>query len=425
MRVRTLLLYLIGHRQAILDIASDRRSLFLGFLFVLSAGFAREYDGADLVHEPWHLAIPFGASLATSFLLFCLTYGSAEGKTMQAPPFFSSYRVFLGLFWMTAPLAWLYAIPYERFLGPVEATSANLWTLGLVAFWRVVLMIRVLSVLMGYRHVAAIFFVMALADVEALLGLCLSPIPLIEVMGGIHGSASETLRKSMAKDLCFLGTCSLPFWVIGAFIAGVKSCPRWQGPPTAVSQSHTWSWPLGGLVFTSIAIWFLFLPFTQPEQQLRNRVERGLKEGRIAEALAEMSAHYPSGFPPHWDPPPKLALGQREPPLVDVMEVIADSPPTPWVRSIFIEKFERYLARYPIGEREAKLLLRLPEGKALVKALIAARGELRYVNELLEEVVEKLGLDDQMPATSKRARDKLAEKTRIENEKQKTDDQNE
>jgi hypothetical protein len=140
-----------------------------------------------------------------------------------------------------------------------------------------------------------------------------------------------------------------------------------------------------------------------------------------------MSAHDPTDFPPHWDPPPKLALGQALPDLVDVMEIIADDPPAPWVRSIFIEKFERYLARYPINERVARLLLRLPEGKELVNALVAARGELRYVNELLEEVVEKLGLSDRMPATSKHARDKLAEKIRIENEKtsekQKTNDQ--
>ena len=53
---------------------------------------------------------------------------------------------------MTAPLAWLYAIPYERFLSPVGATRANLWTLGLVAAWRVLLIIRVLVVLLSYRR---------------------------------------------------------------------------------------------------------------------------------------------------------------------------------------------------------------------------------------------------------------------------------
>jgi hypothetical protein len=55
MQVRTIFLYLIGNRQAILDIAADRRWLGIGALFVLSAGLAREYDQEDLVHEPWFL----------------------------------------------------------------------------------------------------------------------------------------------------------------------------------------------------------------------------------------------------------------------------------------------------------------------------------------------------------------------------------
>ena len=44
MTIRTWLLFLIGNRQAILELAADRRALWVGLLFVLSAGFAREYD---------------------------------------------------------------------------------------------------------------------------------------------------------------------------------------------------------------------------------------------------------------------------------------------------------------------------------------------------------------------------------------------
>jgi len=35
----------------------------------LLPAFAREYDGEDLLHEPWHLLLPLVASLATSFIL--------------------------------------------------------------------------------------------------------------------------------------------------------------------------------------------------------------------------------------------------------------------------------------------------------------------------------------------------------------------
>ena len=112
MRIRTLLLYLIGSRRAILDLAADRHGLWVGLLFVLSAGFAREYDGQDLLREPWHLLIPLGASLAASFALFLVACGPVFFQGEGRPPFFSAYRSFLTLFWMTAPLAWLYAVPY-------------------------------------------------------------------------------------------------------------------------------------------------------------------------------------------------------------------------------------------------------------------------------------------------------------------------
>jgi hypothetical protein len=57
---RTLLYFLIGSRTAIRQVAASEQALWLGLVFVLSAGLAREYDGQDLVHEPWHLLIPQG-----------------------------------------------------------------------------------------------------------------------------------------------------------------------------------------------------------------------------------------------------------------------------------------------------------------------------------------------------------------------------
>src|SRR5574341_2207164 len=132
MSVQTLLLYLIGSRKAIETIASSRSAVGLGLLFVLSAGFAREYDGADLLHEPWRVFIPFLASLVTSVILYSLLWATARVKEPAGLSFPEGFPSFLGLFWLTAPLAWLYAVPFERFLGPVEAMEANLACLGVV-----------------------------------------------------------------------------------------------------------------------------------------------------------------------------------------------------------------------------------------------------------------------------------------------------
>src|SRR6478609_360522 len=102
MGIGTLFRYLIGDREAILAIAGSRHSLWVGLLFVLSAGLAREYDGEDLLHEPWHVFLPLGASLVSSLLLFTLAFGFAlsKGEPWRDTP--RRYLSFLGLFWMTA-----------------------------------------------------------------------------------------------------------------------------------------------------------------------------------------------------------------------------------------------------------------------------------------------------------------------------------
>ncbi len=369
MRVRTLLRYLIGDREAILQIAADRRAVWVGLLFVLSAGFAREYDGEDLLHAPWHVVIPLGASLLSSFLLFSIAYGALRLKRAPGPPFFSAYRSFLGLFWLTAPLAWLYAVPYERFLSPADAVRANLWTLALVSAWRVALMVRVVSVLMGYHALTALCVVMLFADALALAALQSVPLPVINVMGGVRVSESEAVLRNTALMVRVLGFCSLPLWLLCALLALAQSRPSWQTPPAQdlSARGGRGLWFLG---LASLAVWAAVLPFTQPEQQLRSCVERLLKGGKIAEGLAEMSAHSPEDFPPHWDPPPRVGYGEHLPPLLDVLEAIADGPPASWVRSAYLRKFAGLLrSRHSSDgelERIARILEQFPEGEQIL-----------------------------------------------------------
>ena len=63
--MRLLIRYLLGSRGEILELAS-RRTRFVGFLLVLSAGVAREWDGKNPL---WHMLVPAGVSLLASFLL--------------------------------------------------------------------------------------------------------------------------------------------------------------------------------------------------------------------------------------------------------------------------------------------------------------------------------------------------------------------
>ncbi len=344
MRVRTFALYLIGNRQAILDVAADRGGLWVGLLFVLSAGFAREYDGQDLLREPWHLLVPVGASLAASFLLFLVACGPLFLRRQGRPPFFAAYRSFLTLFWMTAPLAWLYAIPYERFLSPGAATSANLWTLALVAVWRVALITRVVSVITGRDLVLSAMQVMAFADAAALLAVYLMPKPVMSYMGGIRLTESEVHIYTAQTVVGVLGILSAPIWAVGAVVACFRGRPAWQvpaNPPQTVFASRG----LLGLAALSLLIWLPILPWTQAEQQLRSRVEDDMKAGRIADALDLMSAHAAADFPPQWDPPPRVGYGEKTPRFFDVMEVLMAHNCAPWVRASYVDKLWRYFEK--------------------------------------------------------------------------------
>ncbi|HUG90323.1 MAG TPA: hypothetical protein VML55_05800 [Planctomycetaceae bacterium] len=377
--IRTLLCYLVGDRQAILDLASSRSALWLGAMLVLSAGVAREYDGESLVHEPWHLLIPFGASLVSSFVLFCLIMACLGMRRLQAVRevrFGSAYRSFLTLYWMTAPLAWVYAIPVERMLSPAAATSANLWFLALVSAWRVLLMIRGVSVLFRTGGLAATMIVMLFADAVVLVLLFSTPLPVISFMGGVRLSESEQVLQATKLLVGLAGFLTLPVWFLGTCLSVWLAKGDWQpvvsGDSPRGNVSRT-AWLVG---WASLAVWAAVLPFTQAEQQRRWRVERDLRGGRISEALQFLSAREPGDFPPHWDPPPRIAYGDAGPPLLDVLEAVMEGSPRAWVRQVYLDKLSAqlhggshwfwYEQSEESQERLLSLLERLPEGREII-----------------------------------------------------------
>jgi hypothetical protein len=369
MGIRTLIRYLLGKLEAILQLAGNPWTLVIGLVFVLSAGFAREYDGEDLLHEPWHLLLPLAASLGSSFLLFSLAYLGPRAE--NTPPFFTAYRSFLVLFWMTAPLAWLYAIPYERFLSPAEAMQANLWTLGVVATWRVVLMIRVLVVLLGYSFAAALFLVMVYADAVVLVALQFVPVSLLSIMGGVRLSEREAALAATVFNAGFVGFCSGPIWLVGALATRIPTRPRWR--VSSAEPAPNPSRPLWMLAAASLLIWLAVLPWTQPEQQLRTRVESAFRTGQYREALAEMSAHELTDFPPDWEPPYRsyAAWSMEDRRVVRAAwGEILETAPAPWVRQRFLDRLVHQLNFAYLSEEEiaelGSLLQRSPEATELL-----------------------------------------------------------
>jgi hypothetical protein len=367
MGITTLLAYLIGNRQAILTIAGSRWALAIGCFFVLSAGFAREYDGEDLAHEPWHVLIPLGVSLVSSFTLYALTFLSRGGLF---PRFVSGYLSFLALFWMTAPMAWLYAIPYERFVEPVEAMKLNLATLAVVSFWRVALMVRVLMVWFRFRFFWAACTVMMFADGVALLAVGFAPMPVLHLMGGVRLAPTEALMAATAGSVFCFGGCTLPFWFMGWATAHVTR-PEGGKPAGLISLRPTPS--LWLLAIVSAAVWPFILPFTQPEQRLRRLADAEFRTGNLAGALDLMSRHSREEFPPHWMPPPhyialRLYEGDQ---LLETWRILLERSRAPWVREIYIEKLRTLLVNLHVADDEAakavaNVLAQLPEGDDLM-----------------------------------------------------------
>jgi hypothetical protein len=390
MGIRSLGCYLIGSRQAILDFASSPWTVLLGFLFVLSAAFAREYDGQDLLREPGHLLAPLGASLLSSLVLFLISYPYSRPKSQGI---FRAYRRFLGLFWMTAPLAWLYAIPYERFFTAEDAMRANLYTLGLVSVWRVTLMVRVLIVHMNYPPWSAFFLVMVFADSLALLALAFLPVPILNIMGGIQLSGADKVLFEAACGIGQLGCFSLPIWIIGA-VATLGT--NWPPPTSTGNLSRAPRLSLWILAAASLAIWFVFLPLTQPEQQLRYQVEKDFREGKTGLALAEMSAHGPGDFPPHWDPPPHPAhrWNWSYTILYDIFDEMEKHPAAPWVREIYVKKLQDWLwFGYHGSEdklRMTELLKKLPERTYL----LTSEDNPARDGPFLQDLRKQFGLED-------------------------------
>lgn len=338
----TLLRFLVGNQQAILDIARSRHTIWLGGILVLSAGFAREYDGEYLLREPWHLFIPHAASFVTSFVLYCMVILVALRRKAALPNFIRGFEIFLGLYWLTAPLAWAYAIPFERWTSPGAATQLNLMLLGGVAFWRVVLIIRVIRVAFGARSLVNVTMtVLLFGDWVMLTAIEFMPIPILHMMGGIRLTETEAVIHTTSVLLRLAGVLAFPILLIGYALA-FRAKPEWESPNIRTGgkvSSSTWL-----VAALSVLAWGVVLPLTQSEQELRWQVDRDLENDRIAELLRLMSTYDRSDFPPNWVPAPHVAFAQHSPHIADVVAVVLAEKPADWVREIYLNKFQRKFA---------------------------------------------------------------------------------
>lgn len=337
--------FLFGYRVAIAQFGRWGSAPWLGALFVLSAGFAREYDRSDLLHEPWHLLLPFAASVVTSFLLYgwlFLECWRSGARTLAT--FFSGYWQFLGWYWLTAPLAWLYAIPYEQFLSPLAATQFNYLTLAVVAIWRVVLMIRVAHVAYGMSVGRAAVLVLAFADVIAFIAVNVAPKPIFDVMAGVRLTDEESFIQGIWLLVTFFS-----FWIGLALLLASASVFAVPQPRTAVAPSESTDPPRGerslwGIAVAGLVLWVPLLFWMQPLEQRRWNAERMLRADQVERSLIYLSQYERSQLPAHFNPPPRLAYRESKPDLAQIVVIAQKSEVADWVRALFEAKWETQIS---------------------------------------------------------------------------------
>jgi hypothetical protein len=151
----TILRFLFGNAPTIRGVARNRAALWTGISLVLLTGIARNYDQTYFLETPIWLIGPLVFSFFSgSFLYWILIRVIARRHIPADSRNRRQWTTFMAVFWMTAPVAWLYAIPVERFLDSYHAAQANIALLGIVSLWRVLLMGRIVSVLMQIHFVA-------------------------------------------------------------------------------------------------------------------------------------------------------------------------------------------------------------------------------------------------------------------------------
>jgi hypothetical protein len=398
----TLALFLLGNTTAIRRLAATPYLWAVGLLLTFSAGLAREYDAEYLIAEPWHLLIAPGASLAAVTVLWLLLQLSGINRwqfgvfpernaskplVKSAPWGPKSFLIFLGLFWLTAPLAWIYGVPYETYFDQVTAARYNIYSLLLVALWRVFIMVRVLHILFGMHHLTAAIIILFFGDGVLFIASNWWEQPVIGIMGGLRLDGAEAIlaqAKFTGQILSLLALFPLGFAWLSLY--GFRST-KWlfvvSGNPISLK-------PLVALGSLVCCFWVICLFWTQPAQQRRWQIEHTFKHGQITDAIKLLDAYYPDHLPPLWDPPPRFSYNSKKPEPLFVLAAIADRPADNPIRMIYENKLLQDQFRfYDIKPDEIRLLLAILEASPNADRLVYGTDRLSGLRDDLEGIQEK------------------------------------
>ena len=339
--------YLLGRGDAIRELADNRATLWTGIGLVLLTSIARNYDQTFIAEKPFLWL--FGSllfSLVSGTWLYLILYGwfvrrataDADGKK---PGFWSQWRCFMGLFWMTAPIAWLYAIPVERIYDSMTAAKANLSLLGIVSLWRVILITRVIQVLTQARYHAVLLWVLFAAGVEILVVFFFGGAfarAIMSGMGGMRNSPEETLMVGSLATVFMVAFWGTPVILVTALVVGGNQTADDLPAPGRSEWKGRWL-VVGAVLWVAVAI--------APQIELSHnvKVERLFAESRFRDGLDYLSAQRPGQFAPARVLPPNAFEYEIFTELPECLGAVQPND-AQWVREHLLRRLNQMMTHY-------------------------------------------------------------------------------
>lgn len=332
----TLLKFLCGEADAIRVVAASPDTLFVGAIFVFSAALARTWQRQDLTAKPWLMAVPFLASIGSSaaFVLLFTPWWFEFADLLKM------YPTILGLFWFTAPLAWLYGWPFERGNNRIRSIKLRMWALLLVSVWRMTLIMRVLAVLYDVPVASAITCVLVFGDLVALAALrgthTSQPesVPrIVTMMGGVAPTGPRETRILSSVTGCLVPVCVLGLIVGLPLLYQFRPHSDLLLPapgPSVNATADLWLTAIG-----AVAFWLLLLPIAQAKQRLRTETESLINSRRMTDAVRLLHQHQHRDLPNQWAPPFQRALsGENPESVLEFVLATQKLPPDSWLHAV-------------------------------------------------------------------------------------------
>jgi len=394
MTVSDILRFQFGDRRAIEKVASSRAAFFTGIGLVLITTIPRNYD--QIWIGEWPLRWAFGSlvfSLVSGTLLFIIAYWMGTSFAIQRcksrrASVHHEWVSFMGLFWMTAPLAWVYAIPVERMVYPLTAVHWNAILLGGVALWRVLLMARILAVTCQWNFGRALLWVGLAASMEVMLVTIMSSVMAMNVaasMGGMRNSPEEEAIRGVAGIAFSISACGLLVSGLGVIANG------WAGEARGLPKVEADRIPIVALLCAAL-VWIGIAVVPQQEVRRNAKLDGLVERKEYSRAVELMSRLQPADFSPSRQLPP-LAYEVSVFEELPAMLAEVDESTAPWVQEHLLERLEIMLSH--LDHRTGRSHYFDPPDKGeLRQSLNSIRAGRLWLNDHEQLFVAALGDED-------------------------------